>query len=58
MNMWKALFQEATLLQLPLFGLLFFVAIFAIVIARVWIRGRNDGYGDAANMPLRDEGGV
>ena len=56
--MFKALFQQATLLQLPLFGLLFFVAVFGIVIARVWLRGRNGGYGEAARMPLRDEGGA
>ena len=55
--MFKALFQEATLLQLPLLGLLFFVGVFAVVIARVWVRGRHGGYADAARMPLADEGG-
>jgi cytochrome c oxidase cbb3-type subunit 4 len=56
--MWKALFQEATLLQLPLFGLLFFVAVFGIVLARVWRRGRHGGYDQAARMPLCDDGGA
>lgn len=54
--MFKALFQEATLLQLPLVALLFFVAVFGVVIAWVWVRGGNGGYARAARMPLADEG--
>ena len=54
--MFKDLFSYATtdVLSLPLLSMLFFLAVFVVVIVRVCARSRRSHYDRMARLPLTD----
>ena len=53
--MWKQLFDNAELLDLPVKVMLFFFAVFLAVLVRVTSRRRAQHYRDMAHLPLDEE---
>ena len=52
--MLKELLQSSTVLDLPVVTMLFFIAVFAVVILRVLSRKRRPHYDRMARLPLDD----
>ncbi|MCB9870093.1 MAG: hypothetical protein H6837_09570 [Planctomycetes bacterium] len=53
--MWKELFQSSQLLDIPIGVMLFFLAIFALVLLRACSRKRANHYTTMAQLPLLDD---
>ena len=53
--MWKELFKNADLLDVPVLVMLFFFAIFALVVWRALSRKRTAHYHHMAQLPLDKE---
>ncbi|MEM7199003.1 MAG: hypothetical protein AAF628_01990 [Planctomycetota bacterium] len=53
--MFKEMFQGNYLLDLPVVGMLFFVAVFAVVLGRALCRGAG-AYAEVERLPLDDAG--
>ena len=47
--------QHNTIVDLPIIALFLFIAIFLLVVARIWLKGKNDPtHAHMAQLPLSD----
>lgn len=53
--MWRALFESAEWLHLPIIVMIGFVLMFVGVIVRVVRHGRRGGYDEVSRLPLEDD---
>lgn len=53
--MYKPFFASSNMTELAIFGLVFFIGIFALVLVRTWVFQKKTSYDAVAAMPLAEE---
>lgn len=53
--MYKEFFQHSSLLGFPLFSLILFIFVFAVVVVMAFVRYRGPRLEQHSNMPLQDD---